>query len=406
MKWLVLAVKNLGRNRRRALITLLITAVGTAAILVGGGFALYTYQSLREQAARDSGHLILAHKKYFDEEEDAPMSLGLSDYAAIKAKLERDDRVRTALPRLNFTGLISNGDKSTVFIGAGIDARGEFQTKGPFLKMLAGDVLVPGGPEGTALEVMLGGELAKQLKAKPGSVLTLLSTTTEGSLNALDVTVRGIFSLGVPEFDKRAIYVDVVTAQKLLVTDKVSQVAVYLDATESTDAAAASVRQAFPDLAMQTWRDQAFYYEAVRNLYNRIFGLMGGIMVVIVLFAVSNTMAMSVVERTREIGTLRALGTLPRQIVQVFTLEGAFIGAAGAAIGVVIGLGTALGLAVAGLQMPPPPGQSVGYPLSINVETELYVAGVITVIVASTVAAWLMSRKASRRPIVEALTHV
>jgi putative ABC transport system permease protein len=406
MKWLILAVKNLGRNRRRALITLLITAVGTTAILVGGGFALYTYQSLREQAARDSGHVIIAHEKYFDEEEDVPMALGLANYAEMKSKLERDDRVRTALPRLEFSGLISNGDKSTVFIGVGIDARGEFQTKGPFLKMLSGDILVPGGPEGAPLEVMLGSELARQLKAQPGSVLTLMSTTTQGSLNALDVTVKGVFSLGVPEIDKRALYVDIATAQKLLVTDKASMLAVYLDSTDNTDAARADVQKLFPGYATQTWRDQAFYYVAVRNLYNRIFGLLGAIMVVIVLFAVSNTMAMSVVERTREIGTLRALGTLPAQIVRVFTMEGALIGAAGAGIGVVVGIASALALSVAGLQMPPPPGRSVGYPLSLNVDVELYIAGVVAVVIASTAAAWLMSRKASRKPIVEALTHV
>jgi putative ABC transport system permease protein len=255
--------------------------------------------------------------------------------------------VRTALPRLEFSGLISNGDKSTVFIGVGIDARGEFQTKGPFLKMLSGDILVPGGPEGAPLEVMLGSELARQLKAQPGSVLTLMSTTTQGSLNALDVTVKGVFSLGVPEIDKRALYVDIATAQKLLVTDKASMLAVYLDSTDNTDAARADVQKLFPGYATQTWRDQAFYYVAVRNLYNRIFGLLGAIMVVIVLFAVSNTMAMSVVERTREIGTLRALGTLPAQIVRVFTMEGALIGAAGAGIGVVVGIASALALSVA-----------------------------------------------------------
>ncbi|MBK8017667.1 MAG: ABC transporter permease [Betaproteobacteria bacterium] len=405
MKWLLFAFRNVGRNRRRALITVLITAVGTAAILIGGGFALYTYESLREAAARDSGHLILAHKEYFDREEDTPMSLGLDDFAAAKQALLQDDRVRAVLPRLHFSGLISNGDKSSVFIGTGVDAATEFHVKGPFMKMLGGEVL-SASPTGPLPEVMLGEALAKQLNAKPGSVLTLLSTTTEGSLNALDVTVRGVFSLGVPDIDKRAVYVALGTAQKLLVTDRASLLAIYLTRTEDTAAMRGEVSARYPSRALQTWEDQAYYYVAVRSLYNRIFGLLGAIMVVIVLFAVSNTMAMAVVERTREIGTLRALGTLPAQIVRVFALEGWVLGSAGALAGVLVALATAGFFAVAGFQMPPPPGRSDGYPLFINVDALLYVLAAVAVIGVSTVAAWLMSRKAARKPIVEALTHV
>lgn len=406
MKWLVFALKNLGRNRRRALITLIITAVGTAAILIGGGFALYTYDSLREAAARDSGHLIIAHGRYYDEQEDTPLALGLDDYPAIKAALERDDRVRTALPRLHFSGLLSNGDKSSVFIGVGVDTRGEFQVKGPFLKVLSGGLLTPSPDGSVPLEVMLGSELARQLKAEPGSVLTLMSTTTQGSLNALDVTVKGVFSLGVPEIDKRALYVDIGLAQKLLLTDRASVLAVYLGATEDTVAMRAEVAKAHPARALRTWEDEAYYYVAVRSLYNRIFGLLGAIMVVIVLFAVSNTMAMAVVERTREIGTLRALGTLPRQIVQVFALEGWLIGLAGALLGTFVALGAALFLAVSGIQMPPPPGRSDGYPLLIEVDPVLYACAIAAVVGASCAAAWIMSRKAARKPVVEALTHV
>jgi putative ABC transport system permease protein len=253
---------------------------------------------------------------------------------------------------------------------------------------------------------MVGAQLAKQLNATPGTVLTLLSTTTQGSLNALDVTVRGIFSLGVPEIDKRAIYVTIETAQKLLLTDRASELSVYLDRVESTGPMRDAILAKHPDRAIRTWEDQAYYYAAVRALYNRIFGLLGAIMVVIVLFAVSNTMAMAVVERTREIGTLRALGTLPGQITRVFAMEGWVIGSAGALLGVIVAVGVAGLSLVAGLEMPPPPGRSVGYPLNINVDGSLYTVAVVTVVIASTIAAWLMSRQAVRKSIVEALTHV
>jgi putative ABC transport system permease protein len=194
--------------------------------------------------------------------------------------------------------------------------------------------------------------------------------------------------------------------QKLLLTDRASELAIYLDGTESTAPVRDEILAKHPDRAVRTWEDQAYYYVAVRALYNRIFGLLGAIMVVIVLFAVSNTMAMAVVERTREIGTLRALGTLPAQITRVFAMEGWVIGSAGAFLGVLVAVAVAGLSLVAGFEMPPPPGRSVGYPLNINIDRALYVVTIVTVVIASTVAAWLMSRQAVRKPIVEALTHV
>jgi putative ABC transport system permease protein len=406
MKWLRFAIKNVLRNRRRSFVTVLIAAVGTSSVLVGGGFALYTYESLRNLSASESGHVILAHHGYFDRDEDMPMQLGVEGYQALSAQLGQDKRVATILPRIQFSGLVSNGDKSSVFVGAGVDPDGEFRQKGANLKVIAGELLGGKDADGAAPEAILGVELAKQMKAVPGAGLTLLSTTTAGSLNAIDVKVRGIVSAGVPEIDKHLAYVSLSTAQQLLLTDKVSTLSVYLTDTETTDAVAASVRVAHPDLALQTWRDQAFYYLAVRGLYNRIFGLLGAVIVTIVLFAVSNTLAMAVVERTREIGTLRALGTLPGQIVRIFALEGVVLGAVGAVAGMVSALGISALVKFSGLQMPPPPGRSVGYPFLVNVSPDLYAITFLCIVALSMAAAFLVSRKAAARPIVEALGHV
>lgn len=406
MKWLLFACKNVLRNRRRSFITVLIAAVGATGVLVGGGFALFTYESLQEMAARESGHLTLAHRSYFESDEDTPMQYGLTDFAALKDRLEQDRRIRMVLPRVQFSGLLSNGDKSSVFVGMGIDPAGEFYAKGPALRVVGGSTLSATPAAGAAPEIMLGAELARQMKATPGTVLTLLSTTTAGSLNALDVTVCGIISAGTPEIDKRLIYVDVATAQRLLVTDKVSTLSVYLHETAQTDHLQAQLAASYPQYAVLTWRDQAPYYVAVRGLYNRIFGLLGVVIVVMVTFAVSNTLAMAVVERTREIGTLRAMGTLPAQIVRIFALEGLLLGAVGSALGVLAALSAAIFFIFADFQMPPPPGRSVGYPLQINISPELYLLTALVIIALSVVAAWLVSRKMAAKSIVEALTHV
>ena len=406
MKPLRLAFKNVQRNRRRSLITLLIAMVGTAAVTVGGGFASYTYESLREAAARDSGHLILAAPGYFDHDEEKAMQYGLGDVEALRKRLLLDERVRAVLPKVQISGLISNGDKSAVMIGTGVDPASEFHVKGPFLKVVDGTVLTPHPEPGALPEVLLGTDLARSMAAHVGSQLTLMATTTEGTLNAIDVEVRGVVSQGVPDIDKRLVLVGLQTAQRLLLTDRISSLALHLRSTDQTEEVAADLRRAGLGLAMQTWRDQAYFYEAVRALYNRIFGLLGAIIVLIVAFAVFNTIAMAVVERTREVGTLRALGALPAQIVADFALEGLLIGAAGALLGLGLCSLVAVALQASGAMMPPPPGRSVGYPLHINLDATLFLATGALVVALSVVAAFLASRKAAARPIVEALAHV
>ena len=405
MKSFKFAILSVLRNRRRTFATILITAVGTAAILIGGGFALYTYESLREMAARDNGHIILAHAGYFDQHEETPLEFGLSRQAEITRQLIQDSRIRAVLPRLEFTGLITNGDLSTVFIGNGVK-QGEFKVKGPFFTVNSGATLSRIPAEQADPQVMIGSGLAKILNAKTGDALTLLSTTVEGALNAQDVVVQGIFTMGTPEIDKRILLTSLDTAQQLLLTDKVSTLSAYLYDTEKTDEVALDIARKYPALSQQTWLDQAFYYLSVRGLYNRIFGLMGIIILAIVFFAISNTMSMSVIERTREIGTLRAMGAHGREVVRGFVQEASVIGVAGITLGVLIGLGAALFLYLAGLEMPPPPARSQGYPLVINIDAMLYLTTMISILSLCMAAAWFSARSAVKKPIVEALAHV
>jgi len=405
MKWLLLAVKNVCRNRRRAFVTLLITAVGVAAILIGGGFANFTYVSLKEMAARSTGHLIAAHPLYFDKEENVPMEYGLSNYTSLAKKLKTDKDIRYVIPNVEFTGLISNGEKSTIFMGSGIDPKYEFKVKGPFLNIVDGTLLSkrekPSEPK-----VMLGKTLAKSLNAGINDSLTLLSTTVEGGLNAIDVTVQGIFDTGIPELDKRSIMVNINTAQALLTTDKISRLAIHLRDTDATFLKYDALTRQYSDLAWQTWLDSAYFYVGVKNLYNRIFGLLGFIIMMMVFFSIYNTVNMSVVERTREIGTLRAMGTYASEITRNFVLEGMVISVVGAGIGVVIAALTSLGLSIADIQMPPPPGRTSAYPLSIDIPANLYAATAAVAAAVCIIAAWLSSHKAAKKPIVGALSHV
>jgi len=164
MKWLLFACRNVLRNRRRSLMALAITAVGTAAALLGGGFALFTYDSLREVSARETGHVVLGARDFFEGDEDLPMQNGLAGAAALDERLRALPGVRAVLPRIQFSGLVSNGDKSAIFIGAGVVPELDFRVRGPQMKFIEGEPFGPGSAVLTPKAKEVVTKLSKILK--------------------------------------------------------------------------------------------------------------------------------------------------------------------------------------------------------------------------------------------------
>ncbi|MBI3731234.1 MAG: ABC transporter permease [Burkholderiales bacterium] len=402
LSWLKFAFYNTLRNRRRSGITVVIAALGTAAILLAGGFAYSTYEGLAQISARSTGHLIIGKPQHFTSDQDVPLQYGLENAAALQSKLLADPAVRYVLPRIEYSGLISNGDKSTIMMAVGIDPDAEFSVKGPTLTLKEGELLQT---ESAEAEIVLGEALARSLKAKPGSSLTLMASTTDGALNAVDVTVKGLVSTGVPDLDKRLVYSNIKTAQKLLNTQRISSLGVFLNSMDATLPAQTRLAKVFPELTVQNWLEQAFFYKSVRDLYNRIFGALGAIISVIVVFVVANAMAMAIIERTREVGTLRAMGTLPGKLIRSFSFEGMILGGTGAIAGAVLAITVALLLIVFPVEMPPPPGRSSGYPLLITIDAAMYAITVFMMIALSMLSSAFIARKTLRQAIVDALAH-
>ncbi|MEF1184848.1 ABC transporter permease [Vibrio sinaloensis] len=408
------AFLNLQRNRRRSVLSILIIAIAVFALTAAGGFGLYTYESLKESTARETGHITISQPNYFEMDEEMPLENGLADSATISKALITNKAIRGIQPRIEFNGLISNGSKSTIFVGSGVNDR-EFDMKGPFLDIRQGKTLSnvnsPRYDESEP-EVMLGVDLAKNLKVSVGDWVTLLATTSDGALNAFDFKVRGIFSTGVPELDKRQLYLHILSAQDLLASDRVSTLSVFLFDTQKTqtvqnwvDTTLSNIDLA-QDIELTPWQDRAFFYSKVKDLYDRIFGIMGAVMALVVFVALFNTMTMSVTERTREIGTLSALGTYPSEIVSGFVKEAGLLALIGSVVGGLLSALAALFLMVVDVQMPPPPGRTDGYPLTIYFSLELVLACTLGVALICTVAAWLSARKGVNKPITEALTYV
>src|SRR2546426_807387 len=309
-----LALRNVFRNRRRTLITLAAMGFGAAAIIVFGGFVHSIYYGVRESTIRSQvGHIQIYRKGYSEKGNLAPFDYLIADYPALRDELRKIEHVKTVTARLGLSGLVSTGDTTTAFVGAGVVPEGEMDLSA-LAVIVDGKELASRDPRG----VTLGIGLARAFGVKPGDDLTLLTTTKAGAINALAVKVRGVWESGEKAYDDRFLRVGLPEAQRVLDIEsgEVQSIVLLLDATENTAAVRAQIegliRQRGLDLEIRTWDDLALRYHQVRELFGRIFAVLTLIVLVMVVFGITNTMTMAIFERTREIGTVMALGTRRR----------------------------------------------------------------------------------------------
>jgi putative ABC transport system permease protein len=405
MRLTLFAIRNIGRNKRRSTAIVALIALGSAALLVAGGYASANFTGLRETTIRNGvGHLQIGGRGF--DEEDTPLARGLDDIEGLRRSVVADPRVRAATARVEFTGLASTGDRSVAVLGRGVEPEQEYGAAGFNPKMLSGRrvAAAPGH------EAMVAAGLARTLGLKPGDRLTLLSATVDGAINGLDTVIAGVYTTGVRELDERSIVVRLDTAQTLVNTTRVSKLVVVLhqtaDTTAAREALVARLSAEGRAVDIRTWSDLAAFYHQVRGLFSGIFTFLGVIITVLVVLSAGNAMTMTVMERVQEIGTLMAVGTTRLRIMSMFVVEGLGLGAIGGGLGLALGYALAVGLTGAGIRMPPPPTFTTGFPLVINVVPVLYAAVLALMIVTLGLAAVLPAARAARLRITDALGHV
>lgn len=407
MKWLALAWRNVLRNKRRTALAAIIFATGTTAVLSATGFVLASFHGLREATiAGQLGHLQFGAPGQFDGFEKTPLATGLppAEVARIDARLAETPNIRFSMQRVMFEGLIAAGDRTLAVVASGVEAEKETRLSGVFAALVAGESL-PAADESDQQKIVVAQELARSLGIRPGDRVTVLATTEKGVLNALDFEVSGIYRTGVPELDRRAVMIPLVSAQSLLDTVKVSRVVAVLDDTSATEAVSASLAARLGGIDVRTWTDLAPFYRQVVALYGNIFGVLGGIIVVVVLLSVANAMLMSLLERVREQGTMRAFGIPAWRIRQNFVMEGAMVGLLGGVAGLVVSVLLALAVNIAGIQMPPPPGRTTPYPLQIFIDPLAYGLAIGGMAAVGVLAALLSLGAVRRMSILDQLNH-
>jgi putative ABC transport system permease protein len=396
-----IALRNIFRNRRRSAITLAVIVFGAIGLILFGGYKAITFRGLRESTIRRIGHLQVFKSGYAKAESQKPLEYGLENAAAVRKDLERDPRVKTTAAQITLMGLISNGDKSETYIATAVEPEKDHAMNAH--RLVDGTEL----PAHELDAILIGRGLATSLHVKPNDYLTLMTTTVTGSLNAMDVRVAGIITMGVKEYDDRAIKMPIAGAQQLLQTNKIEKLLVFLNQTEETAAVEAAIQKKFAgQLETKNWSQLASFYHQVVMLYNGIFGFLGLIVFGTVIFSVANTIVMSVFERTREIGTLLAVGTTRGRVWRMFFAEGFLIGVIGGLLGILAGIALAQLINSGNVMLPPPPGYTVGYRLRILLQPPVLVTSFVISVLTATLSAILPAWKASRMKIVDALGHI
>jgi len=410
MTFMKLGFRSLFRQKRRTAVTLLVITFGIGCLLLAQGHSVFVNWGLRESTIHsETGHLQIYHKDFFDKEEETALQYGLDDYERIRTDLLQFKDVKLVLARIDLMGLISNGDKSVACIGQAVEPEKEKELRALFnINTPVYDSLIARSDEMQI--IALGNGLAKSLNAKVGDYLTVMATTVDGALNAIDLKFVGTFSGFSPEYDERAIVMPLPAAQILLNTQKVKRLLVTLDQTERTDAYFQQIsdmtKQNGYAVSVRKWEEMAIYYNRVKTFYNQMIGFLSLVLFIIVFFSTANTIIMSIVERTTEIGTLLSMGTSKWQTLKMFFFEGLFIGVLGGVFAAIFALIVSAIINYFDILLAPAPGMTDGYPLSIRNDIGQYTQIFITTVFVAIVSTIIPALKVTRMKIVDALGHI
>ena len=461
-----LALRNLLRNRRRSLTTLLAMVIGLSAILLFGGYRSNITYGMETGFIQASGHLQIQHQNYFLDGGDNPTAYGIAEYQKIIEVLRHDavlaPMLTTVTPTLQLGGLAGNFaagvSRSVMAVGVVVAERNRMTLWNDYQMTSYAKPLPLDGSSADA--VVIGEGVARKLKlcqalkvpncvqaagstaavsagaaadapadiaalsalaqgdvaVESGTRIEMLAATAHGAPNVASLNVVAAKNIGIKALDDVYLAMHLAQAQRLIYGSTAPQVtAIQIQLQHTAQLERARAR-------LQTLLDQQFHdqpleildfkvlnpmYGQTAQFMNSIFGFIATLITVIVLFTIGNTMSTAVVERTVEIGTLRALGLRRAGLRRLFLFEGILLGLFGAALGLLCALGIAYLINHSGLSWTPP-GYSYAYLIMVRVwqDPALLAGSVIGLVSVTVISAWWPANRAAKMLIVDALRHV
>ena len=404
---LELAYKNLWRNRRRTVLTEISIVFGVLVIIGAGNFINGMQRDWAKfEIDSNTGAFQVEHRDYKEQNKTEPLKVTLENGTELVERIGRFPGVRAAFGRLNFSGMVSSGLKSTFFDGRAVDVSRQRQT----LKRQEDLIIAGKSLNETTGEVILGADLADMLGIRIGDPVTIVVRTFHGGLNLTYGTLVGTKNgRHFPATTYLEMRLD--DAQKLLrVRDRVSQVVV---GAEDFDAIPALMHRIDDELgkgkisyAVRGYSELIPVYARAIASFKVISIVVGVVLFVLVGGGIGNVMAMTVMERRREIGTLRALGMEKNQVRRLFLAEGLIIGVIGAVSGLILAsVLTHLIATHGGIHLPPPPGTTQDLTIFPQMNPMMSVLGTVMPLVVGVFAAWWPASASANLSPVAALTE-
>jgi putative ABC transport system permease protein len=383
-------------------VSLATVAIGAAALFLFRGFNTGLLNEYRKNAIHAHyGNGQVNTLGYRDKILAKPWEAWIADPHLVLQGLREVRGVDFVFPRVELAALVSNGTRSLGSRGVGIDGEAEssfFTT----INVIEG-VSLGTAPDG----IVLGRGLAHALDVQVGSRITLLTNTIHGTLNGADFNVVGIFHTGSRELDDAFFQIQLPQAQRLLDTEKVEKISLGLAQHDDWSRVAADITKKFSSLEATSFEilDKIYYQNSV-DFLNAQYAIVRLIILFVVVLGIFNTATSSILERTQEIGMLRANGESKGDIVKLCALEGLIASLLGSLAGIFTVVLFNLTVLSDGFFMPPGPGITRSFKTYIELHPTMAQEAILLVLFAGVLGSVLAVLKILKMPISTALRQV
>jgi len=400
MTWWI-PLRSLFRNRRRTLLSVAIIAFGTAISLFVFGFLEDSRLQIQATTVNEYGNLQIASSDLWEDTADGYDYLILPELEAeILALLAEHREITGVTSQLQFPGLIAAGRQTQVV---------RITAQIPSNKTLdIDDFVIDGRPlqSSDVAAVLMGRSLADRLGLGVDDVVTLTLTTVDGAYNATPLRIVGIYRFTAEQVELRSLFMPQAFAQVLLNTSGVDRIIVNLRSIADTDSATSSIQRQLDDaglpLEVLTWYELSPFYQQLSGFFDILFGFLTLAVFILVFFIILQVLTLAFLERTREIGTIRALGATRGEVFSQLLVESVWLALFGSLTGVLLGFLMGTVFNAIGIEWRPP-GTAEASILSvqINLMTVLPPFGVS--IIATLLSAIFPAVQTSRLRVVDAL---
>lgn len=349
---LKLAFRNILRQRRRSLLTGLSMTGGYILTAFSLSLVEGSYNNVIDIFTLDhTGHIQIHKDNYMRRPK---MYKSIDQRELVEAVLTDHSDVISFAPRVFAPALAYAGNKTSPAKVLGVDIELEPRTSRLAQKVGTGTYFSADPNSEGYFQAMIGRGLAERLRLGIGDEIVLISQGADGSI-ANDIFVVSAVVGNKTSYDRLAVYLPLVAAQAFLsMGERVHEYVILVDNKKINLKVASSLQAALPHLTVSPWQtvEESFYNSMQADKQGNSFAM--GIIIFIVFIGVLNTVLMSVMERTREFGVLRAIGSRPIEIIKMVFLETTFLASISIAIGFVISIPLIIWFTEVGFLLPEP----------------------------------------------------